>query len=152
MKRLKFTMYLLASTLCSSAAIAETAAFESIVIGTDNRPIDGKLVQLSLTQTSAGLYHLKYQEAFYDRVNGENVSEVKTLARRISCDIDDTTISCSKDLSDLDGPKKVLTVEQTAIFKYNFIFTELMFDRAVGDLVTTTVEDGFNLDLLVFTK
>jgi hypothetical protein len=92
------------SSLTQSNEIGATRSQPSILVfSKDERPVDGKLEEVTVKKDEAGTYAVSLRTAFAKRETGEMVEKNTVLVDGAKCSFDAYLVSCAKDLRPVDG-------------------------------------------------
>jgi hypothetical protein len=107
------------------------------VFSRDQRPVDGILTQITISNTGNSSFEVKLLRALVDRRTGAPSENTEFLGRKMKCAFSNAEILCSQDDRPVDGDLVELKLVSDS-GKWNATLRRAFFDRRMGKVVDTT--------------
>jgi hypothetical protein len=107
------------------------------VFSRDQRPVDGILTQITISNTGNSSFEVKLLQALVDRTTGAPAETTEVLGSKMKCAFSNEEILCSQDDRPVDGDLVELKLVSES-GKWNATLRRAFFDRRMGKVVDTT--------------
>jgi hypothetical protein len=121
------------------------APMTELAFSRDERPVDGELRELTISEEVGGTFTATLHTAHVDRIDGGSVEETTMLADRLTGTIGAAEVRLSHDDRPADGALKELVVLQNAEGTFDATLRTAFFDRIDGHEVEDTEAIGSGL-------
>lgn len=129
--------------------------YDEILLGRDDRPVDGALTEIRLDGhpegERAGTYDLTLRHAYYDRIGGKAVDETTSLLSQATCQVKRSFITCVRDMMPVDGPYVEIQFVRKEGGSFDVTKTTKLLSRRQGGMVETKEDVAQGLEILQIT-